>query len=59
MRAAGMSCDYDDYDRFYQWLEVRNLFHTEDAHLHSFSIGVVSVACKDPINCKNAETIVA
>ena len=55
MGAAGMSRDYDDCNRFYQRLEVQNPFNIEDAHLHSLSTGVVSVAGKDPADCEIAE----
>ena len=56
MGAARMSRNDDDCDRFYERLEVQNPFHTEDAHLHSLSTGVVSVAGKDLIDCENVET---
>ena len=57
MGAAIMSRDYDNCHRFYQLLEVRNPFNIEDAHLHSSSTDVVSVASKDPAECENAKTI--
>ena len=57
MGAARKSHDYDDCDRFFQWLEVQNPFNIEDAHLHFVSTGIFSVASKDPVDCENPETI--
>ena len=55
MGAARKSRDYDDCDRFFQWLEVQHPFNIEDAHLHSALTGTFSVTGKDPVDCENPE----
>lgn len=52
-----MSCDYKDYNSFYEWWEVRSLFNIEDANLCSLLTGVASVAGKDPVDCEYAKTL--
>lgn len=52
-----MSRDYDDCHRFYQWLEVRNLFNIEDTCLHSLATGVVSITGKETTRVRTEKSL--
>ena len=49
--------NHTDWKRFKDWLTARNPFTFEDSNLHSLSIGFISIAGEDGINCDNSERI--
>ena len=57
MGFARRSCDFDDYNKLYNWFVTRNPFNINNEDLHSLSAGVVAVHGKDAANCDEVEVI--
>eukprot|EP00111_Clytia_hemisphaerica_P013776 TCONS_00040538-protein len=57
MGFSRIKTDFKDSLKFFCWLEKRNPFVYEDAHLHSLSSGVIAVIGQDNVNCDEAEVV--
>ena len=57
MGFSRIKTDFKDSLKFFCWLEKRNPFVLEDAHLHSLSSGVIAVNGQDNVNCDEAEVV--
>ena len=57
MGTARKKQDHKDCEKFLRWIELRNPFTYDDTHLHSLTLGLVSITGKDEVNCENVEAV--
>ena len=54
---ARRTIDFNDCQKFYQWLSTRNPFVVENPNLYSLATGLVSITGTDSVSCDRAEEI--
>ena len=51
------NCDWDHFQQFFNWFEIRNPFNMKNGNLYSLLTGVGSVHGDDSVNFVQVETI--